>query len=203
MITRMKRYMLYGVQYFLLEKPKGLDFTMRDTSLLKNSHGKYHGYSKTDEKHLQEIFSSLSFNGGECLLDIGCGKGGVLRAALGYPFEKVAGIEIDKRLTAIAAKNFRVLGIDNRICCIQADAAEFEGYGDYNIFFLFNPFSDIIMGRVADKLIEVSEKKPITVIYHNPVYMELFEEKGEVTVLNRLYNKRKDYSTYIFRFGPK
>lgn len=36
-------------------------------------------------------------------MDIGCGKGVVLRVAAGYPFEKVAGIEIDERLAAIAA----------------------------------------------------------------------------------------------------
>lgn len=61
---RLKRYFLFSIQYFLKEKPKGLDFTMRDTSLIKKSHGMYHGYSKTDENHLKEIFDSLSFAGG-------------------------------------------------------------------------------------------------------------------------------------------
>lgn len=51
-MTRLKRYLLFGLQYFLWEKPRGLDFTMRDTSLLKKSQGVYHGYAKTDEKHL-------------------------------------------------------------------------------------------------------------------------------------------------------
>lgn len=45
----------------------------------------------------------------------------------------------------------------------------------------------------------VSEKNPITVIYHNPVYMELFEQEGKVTILKQLYDKTKDYTTYIFR----
>lgn len=187
------------MQYFLLEKPRGLDFTMRDISMLKKSGGLYHGYSKTSEKHLQEIFGSITFTGGERLLDIGCGKGVVLRVASGYPFEKVAGIEIDERLTAIAIKNFRILKMENRVQCFQMDAAEFEGYGDYNIFFLFNPFSGTVMKKVVDKLKMVSEKSPITVIYHNPVYMELFEQEGKVTILKRLYDKTKDYSTYIFR----
>lgn len=202
MITRLKRYkryLIYGVQYFFWEKPRGLDFTMRDTSLLKKSGGLYHGYSKTEEKHLQKIFSSLTFVGRERLLDIGCGKGCVLRVASDYPFEKVTGIEIDGRLTAIATNNFRILGMENRVQCFQVNAAEFEGYGDYNIFFLFNPFSGTVMKEVVDKLLEVSEKNPITVIYHNPVYMELFEQKGELTILKQLYDKSKDYSTYIFR----
>lgn len=65
-ITRLQRYLLFGIQYFMLEKPRGLDFTMRDVSLLKNSGGLYHGYSKTSEKHLHEIFRSINCGGGVC-----------------------------------------------------------------------------------------------------------------------------------------
>lgn len=64
------------------------------------------------------------------MLDIGCGKGVTLRVALEYPFEKVAGIEIDERLTAIAVNNFRILKLEERVQCFHADAAEFEGYGE-------------------------------------------------------------------------
>ena len=133
---------MFGIEYFLWEKLRGLDFTMRDTSLFKSSNGLCHGHSKTAEKHLKKIFSSLTFDGSERLLDIGCGKGVVLRVASGYPFEKVAG-----------------------------------------------------------KLLDISERNPVTVIYHNPVYMELFEQKGKVTILKELYDKTNNYSTYIFRIA--
>lgn len=201
MMTRLKRYLMFGIEYFLWEKPRGLDFTMRDTSLFKSSNGLCHGYSKTAEKHLKKIFSSLTFDGSERLLDIGCGKGVVLRVASGYPFEKVAGIEINERLLGIAVNNFRILKMEGRVQCFHADAAEFKGYGDYNIFFLFNPFSDTVMEKVVGKLLDISERNPVTVIYHNPVYMELFEQKGKVTILKELYDKTKDYSTYIFRIA--
>lgn len=203
MITRLKRYLIFGLQYFLWEKPRGLDFTMRDISLLRNSNGLYHGYSKTVEKHLYEIFDSLPLTGKERLLDIGCGKGVVLRIASGYPFEKVAGIEIDERLVAIAENNFRVLKLDDRVQCFHANAAEYEDYGNYNIFFMFNPFSGAIMEKVVDKLLEAAEKKPVTVIYHNPVYMKCFEQKGEVIILRQLYDKTKDYSTCIFQMSRR
>lgn len=137
------------------------------------------------------------------LLDIGCGKGVVLRTASNYPFEKIAGIEIDERLAAIAVKNFQILGLEDRIKCQQADAAEFEGYGDYNVFFLFNPFSDSVMEKVVDKLTEISKKNSLTIIYHNPVYIEIFEQKGKVTIVKRLHDKMKDYDTCIFRLEPK
>lgn len=201
MLRRWKRYLQFGIQYYLFEKPRGLDFTMRDISLLKKSRGVYHGYSKTAERHLKEIFDSLIFTGNERLLDIGCGKGAVLRSALGYPFEKVAGIEIDENLVNIAIKNFQILESTDKVLCQQAEAVEFNGYGEYNVFFLFNPFSGSVMEKVVDKLMKVSCKTPITVIYHNPVYMNLFREKGEITVVGQLYDKTKDYPTYIFRIS--
>ena len=198
MLRRIKRYLLFGIQYFLGEVPRGLDFTMRDTSLFRTSGGLYHGYSKTSEKHLKEIFSELSFHDEKRLLDVGCGKGVVLKVAAAFPLQKIAGIEIDERLVGIARNNFRVLGLDKKIECIQADAAEFEGYGEYDLFFFFNPFSGSVMEKVVDKLIAAAERNPITVIYHNPVYMQLFEQKAELSDVKKLYDRTKDYDTYIF-----
>lgn len=202
MLTRLRRYLKFGFQYYLLEKPRGLDFTMRDMSPAAASHGLCHGYSKTDEKHLKEIFAALSFTGEERLLDIGCGKGVVLRAAAGYPFAKVAGIEIDERLAAIAVKIFKILNIEDKVECICADAAEFDDYDSYNVFFLFNPFPEIVMEQVIDKLLKTAAKNPVTIIYHNPVCISLFEAKAEIRCLKRLHDKRKNYDTYIFRIAP-
>lgn len=201
MLRRWKRYLCFGVQYFLYEKPRGLDFTMRDISLFDKSQGLYHGYSKTDEHHLREIFGNLSFTGRDRLLDIGCGKGVVLLEASAYPFEKVTGIDIDERLITIARKNFQILRMESRVECIQSDAVKFEMYEEYNVFFLFNPFSAPIMEKVVDKLISVSRKKQITVIYHNPVYIKLFEKGGLLKNTTWLYEKMKDYNTCIFQLG--
>lgn len=58
-LIRARRYLLFLAQYLLYEKPRGLDFTMRDTVLYERSNGKCHGYSKTSEKHLKEIFEKI------------------------------------------------------------------------------------------------------------------------------------------------
>ena len=57
--VRLRRYLLFLDQYFLYEKPRGLDFTMRDKKLLIKSHGTYSGYAKTSKKHVKEIFKKL------------------------------------------------------------------------------------------------------------------------------------------------
>ena len=127
-MEKWRRYLLFLGEYLFLEKPRGLDFTMRDIRLYRKSAGKYHGYSKTDEKHLREIFRSLDFSRCRRLLDVGCGKGVVLKEAARFPFERIAGIELQKKLVETAERNFRILGLADRISCLQADAEEFDGY---------------------------------------------------------------------------
>ena len=56
---RLIRYARYIFEYVFMEKPFGLDFSMRDTRLIDETHGKMHGYSKTDEAHIRQIFSIL------------------------------------------------------------------------------------------------------------------------------------------------
>lgn len=51
---RITRYLLFMGEVLFLEKPRGLDFTMRDTGLYRRSAGKYHGHSKTAEKKFSD-----------------------------------------------------------------------------------------------------------------------------------------------------
>ncbi len=199
-LLRLKRYLRFSIQYFLLEKPRGLDFTMRDTSLLKESGGIYHGYSKSNEPHIREIFNRISCKGAR-LLDVGCGKGVVLKEALKFPFAKVAGIEISQELVQIAKKNFKIMGISDRITCIHADAAAFDGYGGYDVFFFFNPFSEEIMQKTVDKIFQsrAAGDDKITVIYHNPRFLSVFEKNAQVLEKTMLHDGMKDYDTCILR----
>ncbi|MGN0358738.1 MAG: methyltransferase domain-containing protein [Candidatus Fimousia sp.] len=162
--------------------------------------GAYHGYSKTNEKHIQEIFQRLSFEGAG-LLDVGCGKGVVLKEAVKFPFEKVAGIEIRHELVQIAKSNFKILGIADMVKCMEADAVEFEQYGEYNVFFFFNPFSEEIMKKVVDKIIKSRNEteRIITVIYHNPRFLSVFENRLQVLSKEILYDALKDYDTCILK----
>lgn len=150
---RARRYLYFLAQVFLYEKPKGLDFTMRDTAIYGKSNGKYHGYSKTSERHLREIFGRIHNKESMSFLDIGCGKGVVLKEAAKCSFQKVDGIELQSNLVKTARKNFQILGIADRVHCIHADAVEFELYEEYNIFFLFNPFPAEILEKVIKRII--------------------------------------------------
>ena len=204
-MEKWSRYLLFLGEYLFLEKPRGLDFTMRDIRLYRKSAGKYHGYSKTDEKHLREIFRSLDFSRCRRLLDVGCGKGVVLKEAARFPFERIAGIELQKKLAETAERNFRILGLADRISCLQADAEEFDGYGDYDVFFFFNPFSEEIFTKVIDRSLKsAKDDGPGTFIYHNPQYLDTLEERVKRFVRDPacvrktvFHDKRKNYDTCI------
>ena len=205
LVNRLRRYLVFLGEYLFMERPRGLDFTMRDTRLYQQSAGKYHGYSKTDEKHLQEIFRTLDFSRCRKLLDVGCGKGVVLKEAAKFPFERIAGIELQEELVRTAGKNFRILGLEKRISCMQADALDFDGYGEFDVFFFFNPFSEEVFGRVIDRILESRKSDgPLTFIYHNPRYLDALEERlkraasGPEQVRKvMLHDKRKNYDTCI------
>lgn len=197
-IKRWKRYLRFLLQVILLEKPRGLDFTLQDQKLFQKSGGKYHGYSKTDERHLRDIFQKLDFSKGLKLLDVGCGKGVVLREAAKFPFERIAGIEISSELVRIARKNFGILGLEDRVECLEADAIEFGCYGDYNVFFFFNPFSEEILGKVLDRIFgSRRDCDPLILIYHNPVFLSALTERLPGAKRELLHDDCKGYDTCI------
>lgn len=198
-IKKTKRYCRYLFEWLFKEKIRGLDFTMRDLRLIKETDGIFHGYSKTDEAHAKRIFEALGVDSNQKLLDVGCGKGAFLREAASQPFGKVAGIEIDKNHVGVAKKNFKILGLDNRVRIIHSDALEFDHYGAFNVFYFFNPFDKEIMEQVVDK-IEKSQINQYYMILHNPTCAEVMVAH-DGRLINKLYDEVKSYETYIYKFG--
>ncbi len=193
-----RRYVLFIFEY-LREKARGLDFTLPAASDEVINSDVYNGYCKTPEKHMEKILDSLDVDYTRCgFIDIGCGKGAVLRVARKFPFQKIAGIDIDADLIKIARRNMQILKYPE-IQCIAGNALEFRQYGDFDVFFFFNPFSREILEQVVAAILESQEKRPrkIWVIYHHPLYFQVMENAG----LHReavLHDKLKDYETYIY-----
>lgn len=195
-VNRYRRYIKYMSQWFFLEKVRGLDFTMRDTSLISQSGGVFHGYSKTDESHAKLIFDLLGVSNDMRLLDVGCGNGAFLREGAKYPFGEIAGLEYVPELSEIAKRNFKRLHLTDRIMIFTGDATKFKKYGNYNVFYFFNPFDTDIMNKVMERIVtENSENKWI--ILHNPVCADVIESYGGIEI-HRLYDEVKSYETVIY-----
>ena len=115
---------------------------------------------------------------GHSVLDIGCGKGLVLRFFKSLKFDTVSGIEYEKRLCHIARKNLKSAA--GKIKVYRADAAEFSMYENYDTFYLYNPFDGKTLEKCADKIIATLDMNPrkLTVFYCNPVYADILKNKG-------------------------
>src|SRR5205823_12547218 len=105
---------------------------------------------------LKEVLKSLKLPQDSILVDMGCGKGKALLVASELDIKRAIGIELSKELCEIAERNveaFRkraLVRADIRI--IHSDVLNYVIGEDENVFFLFNPFDEVIIGRILDKL---------------------------------------------------
>ena len=70
--------------------------------------------------------------------------------------------------------------IKEAVRVFQGYAALYDAYDDYNYFYLYNPFNEVIMTPFLQHVKESAARNPrdIHIIYHNPVHHELFAEEG-------------------------
>lgn len=146
----------------------GVDFSSEFENIPKEIGNRYTATSprilwNAKMKELMKNFSEK-----DSILDVGCGKGRMLVFFKKYSFAKVDGLEYSNELVEIAKSNMSKLNLDCRI--YQGNAKEWDKYGNYNVFYLFNPFNGSTMEGFINKLIEsyrINNRK-ITVIYFNP-----------------------------------
>ena len=151
------------------DKTCGLDFlSVRPEEQLGLDKNLVSKASPSGNKHLLYLLNDIKISRNDNILDVGCAKGSALKYFTKFPFKKIHGLELSKTLTKICANNFRVLKISN-VKVHNISATKFKGYNDYNFFYLYNPFPEIIMIKFIDCLKKQIINKKITIIYNNPV----------------------------------
>ena len=132
----------------------------------------YHS-SPSGDRYLRDVLRSLAIQDGDKILDIGCGKGSAMLTMLKYPFAQVDGVELSRDVAKLARQNLRRFGTRARV--YDGDARHFDGYEEYNMAYLYNPFPESIMRGVMSRLsysVAVNPRK-MTVIYNNPTCHEV------------------------------
>jgi SAM-dependent methyltransferase len=167
-------YKIFRYISIFFEILKGVDFK-RNIKKSKNifSHN-YYNYEHTIKEDLINVLNDLKINKNDKILDIGCGKGYALNVMHQFNFKSIDGVELSKALSDIAKKNFIILKKKTKIYNINA--LNFEYYGNYNFFYMFNPFSKNIMKVVLNKITKKNYKKKIYVIYNNPTCHEILKQ---------------------------
>lgn len=108
-------------------------------------------------------------------VDFGCGKGRVLLLAAEAGFARVVGIEFAPQLAAEARRNVGRWRDARAAACqfsvIEGDVTDYQISRGDGVFFFFNPFDDVVLDAVLDRLDESLRVAPreAWIVYHNPV----------------------------------
>jgi len=125
-------------------------------------------YQACSEHGFVTAMNALKIQFGEyAFVDLGCGKGRPLVMARESGFRRLIGVELSKRLCKICRSNCPTAHV------IQGDAGTFQFPEGNIVVFLFNPFSDVVMKRVAVNLLR--HQGACFLVYVNPKHRWLFD----------------------------
>lgn len=135
------------------------------------------------------------------MVDFGCGAGRAMMAAQHFGIAKVTGVEFSEMLCLRAKENLRKFAQRNMKKpvpvweVVHADACSFAIPQDATLFFLYNPFGSPVIDIVVQHILEFahSAKRPVTVIYVNPVHAPVFEQAGYV----KLQGSSEEAAIYV------
>lgn len=127
---------------------------------------KYNRYSTSDNFYLKKVLDSIKIKEKDNVIDIGSGKGSVLKFLLKYPFKKVAGLEISSELIEISKRNLKEEN-QERVLYYNCDAKDFMDFDNFNIYYCYNPCSEEIFKQIIDNIIKTAKSNK-KFIYNNP-----------------------------------
>lgn len=170
----MLRKIILAVENRLWERWLGVDTRAHPTHRHGTTEHQY--YATLPYRALFHILRSARIGRSDVFVDIGCGRGRVLRCAARTRIAGVIGIEDIRELCEDARKNLgriRHPRVSARV--IHGRAEDFD-YGSGSVFFLFNPFGPATLRRVLAEIEPTIANRPIKIIYANPVYDAVLAE---------------------------
>lgn len=115
-------------------------------------------------------------------VDIGSGRGRVLTVASQFPFREVHGIELDGKLALQAQENlYNMWPMRHKarlVCSHAANALEFEYPDMPTVFYLFNPFDEIVTHAFLEKIKRRKQIDEDIFVFLNLKHRELLKVHG-------------------------
>lgn len=129
-------------------------------------------------------------------IDIGCGKGKMLLAALALPFNRIIGVEFSPLLCQIARNNLASARLIRRRCArVQvscSDAAEYPIPDEPTIFFFYNPFTYDVMEIVLGNIVDTQLRTP------RPRYLIFYAASSSIERIKVFLQKSSDNRARLF-----
>jgi SAM-dependent methyltransferase len=186
-----------------------LDRVLRiDTVIAPAGEGTAAGYQPSDWMNVVFGLQGCAIDDDAAFIDLGCGKGRALYVASWYPFRRLIGVEIDPELARVARQNVATARAPRRFreaTVLEADARTVALPAGLRVAYLFNPFRGDVFQLVARRLRAHADahRRPIRVIYANPVEAEALQRVGFVPVYATSHGHVTvfDYTPRPRRFG--
>jgi SAM-dependent methyltransferase len=139
-------------------------------------------YKASDPDRFAEVLARLPIRHQDfSFVDLGSGKGLALLLASHYPFRKVRGLEFAPELHQVAEANIGKYRNPARKCqdvaSVCGDAAAFDYPDEPTVIYMYHPFEEELMARVAQQIQWSYElhPRPIILVYFQPVLRRLWE----------------------------
>jgi SAM-dependent methyltransferase len=149
-------------------------------------------YQASKARPLVKLLRLLNLPKDGAFVDFGSGKGRVLLIAAALGFSCVVGVEFSAELCAIARKNVAAFSrrtrVSSSIEVVESDAAEFQISREQNVFFMYNPFEEIVIEQVLHNLADSVKNfpRPVWLIYNTPLHSDAINR-------SELFKKRQRY----------
>ncbi len=159
-------------------------YGIKTSSLKKSNSTDYFHYQGAGYLILFRIFEKIyKPTQNYTFVDIGCGMGRPCFVAESYGYKNITGIDLDLELINEAKLNFTRRLLKNRtskIEFIHVNAMDYNYKNESTIYFLFNPFNELVLKNVLSKIMGQTQSETLFV-YMNPVYSKTFApEKFEI-----------------------
>lgn len=154
-------------------------FRIKTSVIKKSDSDEFYHYQGAGYLALNRIFKSI-FNDTKTFefTDIGCGKGRAVFVAEYCGYNTLTGVELDEELVTEANDNLKTYAFkrkESTIDFITANALSYEYKNIPMVYFFFNPFNEIVMRGVVNR-ITASTTHETWFVYMNPQHAEPFSE---------------------------
>lgn len=162
-------------------------------------------YGGSQPSIIRSTLAALSPLDSFTFVDLGCGKGRPLLVASEFPFQDIVGVELSAPLARAARQNAALIADRfpkrTAIRVVTGDAGKFPLPAGNVVLFLYNPFGDDVMERVAQATgaALTAERRTIYVVYYNPVAGHCFDALPQ---LRRHFAATVPYAADELGYGP-
>ena len=176
---------------------------LKDLNIDSENYSRGHRYALTPASVFKKLLKKADVPKESAFVDLGCGKGKILLFAAEYGFKRVTGIEFSKELSECCKKNVAIYknktGLKAHIEVVHSDVVHYTVKDDDDVFYLFNPFDEIILGKVLDNIEASYKRKPRTIylLYYIPYHGNIVEKKGIFTKSDRYVINSCEFVVYI------